>query len=80
MTRAFVALAHGDWRTALDFNIASPGVFIAAACLLLLATAQALTDRPLLERAWGAVRKPLFPATVALMAAAWSVNLARCFR
>jgi Protein of unknown function (DUF2752) len=79
MTRAFVALGHGDLHRALGLNIASPAVYLAACCILLLSLAQAAFDRPILPAVWAVVRRPMVPATLALMTAAWSVNLVRFF-
>jgi len=79
MTRAFVALGHGDLHAALGFNIASPAVFLAACLIFLLALGQAAFSRPILPVVWVAVRRLVFPATVTLMAAAWSVNLVHYF-
>ena len=46
MTRAFVALGHGDMRSALHFNLASPAVFAAAGILFILSLVQAAQNHP----------------------------------
>ena len=79
MTRGFVALGHGHLQEALRMNLASPAIYAAAWAILLLAAAQVCMNRDLLDATWKRLRKALVPATLALMAAAWSVNLWRHF-
>ncbi len=75
MTRAFIALGHGHLREAIAFNIASPFVYAATWCGFALAVVQAATNRPMLAAAWNRSRAVIYPATLAIMASAWMVNL-----
>lgn len=80
MTRAFIALGHGNVPGALHFNIASPAIYASAVVVFGLACAQAAINRALLPAAWKAVRRPLVAGAVVLMGAAWILNLAQRFR
>lgn len=76
MTRAFVALGHGDISSALHFNLASPAVFAAAGILFVLSIFQAVWNRPILPTLWRAARRPVAAVAILLMGAAWVFNLA----
>jgi hypothetical protein len=75
MTRAFIALGHGHLRDAIAFNVASPFVYAAAWLGLTFAIVQAATNRPVLANVWNSTRVVVYPATLAIMASAWMVNL-----
>ena len=79
MTRAFVALSHGDLRAATAFNVASPFVYAAAWLGLVLALAGICTEQELIARAWSKSRLILAPIIIGLMTAAWIHNLAQRF-
>ena len=75
LTRAFIALSHGHVHDALALNLASPLVYVATWLGLGLALIQAAVDRPVLTAAWTRMRPVLYPATLAVMASAWTVQL-----
>jgi hypothetical protein len=76
MTRAFVALGHGEISSALHFNLASPAMFTATGIAFFLSLVQAGLNRPVMPALWRAARRPVTMAALLLMGAAWVLNLA----
>jgi hypothetical protein len=79
MTRAFVALAHGDLPRAIGFNLASPLLFLATAIIFILGAVQVGLDRPVLSALWRVSRRVLTASTLAVLGTAWVVNLFQRF-
>ena len=79
MTRAFVALGHRDFHTAIYFNLASPAVYMATWLMLLLGVGELIFARPLRQLIWNVVKRPVLGLTILLMGAAWIVNFIHYF-
>jgi hypothetical protein len=75
MTRAFVALAHGKFHLALNFNLASVPAYLMTWVILMLGIGELILDRPLRQPIWRTTQRPIFALTLLIMAAAWCMNL-----
>ena len=79
MTRAFIALGHGDVKSAFFLNPASPLIYCTAWLTLGLAGIQAAMNREILLSIWNRIRKPSLPVVLVIMGLAWIFNLVRHF-
>ncbi|MBI5686208.1 MAG: DUF2752 domain-containing protein [Verrucomicrobia bacterium] len=79
MTRAATALCHGELLQASAFNIAAIPLAALLAVLVGLLAWEAVTDRAIIRPAWQRCSSVVTWLLVALMLAAWSVNLWRHF-
>lgn len=79
MTRAFIALAHGQLLAAMHYNVASPFLFSATIVIGLLGAIQSWRDADYLARLWRAGKRLLISLVLLLMAIAWIGNLSRRF-
>ena len=79
MTRAAAALCHGEWVQAAAFNIAALPLAALLGVLLGLLVCEAVTERAFIRPAWQRCSSVVTWLLVALMLAAWAVNLWRHF-
>lgn len=80
MTRAAVALCHGEFAQATAFNIASVPLAAMLAAVMGLLVWEAVTGRAVVRPLWQWCSGALTWLLVALMLVAWAVNLWRHFR
>jgi len=79
LTRAIVALIHGDLMTAIHFHLAAPLLFLAGVLIVLISGAELVLDRDLLGplwRRWGSIAIWL---TLGIILMGWGINLAAYF-
>jgi hypothetical protein len=79
LTRAAVALCHGQLAEASARNLAAIPLVLALAVVLVLLAWEAITQRAILRPVWVRCSEMLSWSAVALMLAAWIVNLRRNF-
>jgi hypothetical protein len=75
MTRAFVALGHGNLHAAVYSNLASPVVYLATCILFLLGVGEMIFDRPLRNPLWNVTQRQIYIGTILLMSSAWIMNI-----
>jgi Protein of unknown function (DUF2752) len=80
MTRAATALCHGDFAQATAFNLASIPLALLLAVWMNLLAWEAIANRPVVRPVWRRCGKVVIGLLVALMLAAWAVNIYRHFR
>lgn len=80
LTRAAAALCRGQWTAASAHNVAAIPLALFGVAVLLLLAWEAITQRPVLRPLWARYSGLLTWAAVALMSAAWVVNLHRHFQ
>ncbi len=79
MTRAASALSHGELAQASAFNIAAIPLAMLLSVLVGLFAWEAMTDRAIIRPLWQQCSNVATWLLVALMLAAWGVNLWRHF-
>ena len=74
MTRAFVALARGEFARAVAYNIAAPFVYAAVWLGLALAVGELASGRALIAPLWKRTWRIVLPVVVVVMATAWVLH------
>ena len=79
LTRAAVALCHGQLATALAQHLAAIPLAVVVVAWLFLLCWEAVTERSIIRPLWKRYSRSITWLTVGLMLAAWGLNLHRHF-
>ncbi len=75
LTRAFIALGHGQLSEAVFLNIMSPILFVLVAAIFAGAAFEVLSGRLFLRALWERVKNQVLIAVLVLAAISWAWNI-----